>query len=56
MLSAWQNTAIVPIYKAAYLIQAMTDINLIVSFWKKTKQQNPNQPTKEKKTHKEWHF
>lgn len=33
----WQNTAAVSIYKATYLIQAMTDINLFVIFWKKKK-------------------
>ena len=38
--SDWQNTAAVPIYKATYRIQAMTDMNLIVSFQKK-----PNKTT-----------
>lgn len=36
----WQNTAAVSIYKATYLIQAMTNINLFVSFWKKKRMKN----------------
>lgn len=40
ILCDWQNTAAVSICKAAYLIQAMTDTNLIVSFWKKNPTKN----------------
>lgn len=41
----WQNTAAVSIYKATYLIQAMTDINLFVSFQKKKKKKRMKNET-----------